>query len=107
GMKLAETPQAALLSLFIRRATIRLRGLQFRARSESAIGKEELTRIDACWSVSVGLSLVDPIRAKDFQTRYLLLALRAGDPSRVARAMALEVGYSATSGGRRRRRTGK
>jgi hypothetical protein len=48
--------------------------------------------------VTVGLGLVDTIRGLDFGTRGLLLALAAGEPSRVARALALEVGVSGTGG---------
>jgi hypothetical protein len=106
-MKLAATPTRALLSLLWRRALLRLRGLGFTERAESAVPAEDLARIDLCWSVSVGLSIVDTIRGADFQTRHLILALRAGEPYRVARALAMEVGYSATRGSRTRARTAR
>ena len=51
--------------------------------------------------------MVDIIRAADFQMRHLLLALRAGEPYRVSRALAVEAGYHAISGGRRQARTRK
>jgi hypothetical protein len=38
--------------------------------------------------------MVDPIRAADFNVRQLLSALEVGDPYRIARAMALEGGFS-------------
>ncbi len=105
GLGLATTPFRALVSLLFRRARIRLRGLGFQERAESDVPAEELRRIDMCWSASLGLSLVDSIRGADLQTRHLLLALRAGEPYRVARALAMEAGYSATAGGPRSRRT--
>src|SRR5262249_57624831 len=98
GMRLAATPRRALLSLVARRAYVRLRGLGFQERDARDVPAEELLRIDTCWSVSVGLAYVDTFRAADFQARHLLLALRAGEPYRVARALAMEGGYSSTGG---------
>ena len=47
--------------------------------------------------------LVDNIRAADFHTRYLLLALDAGEPYRIARGLATEAGFSAIAGKNRQR----
>jgi serine/threonine protein kinase/tetratricopeptide (TPR) repeat protein len=105
GLALAPTPRRALLSLLLRRARLRLRGLGFRERAAAEVPATELTRIDTCWAVAVGLGLVDNIRAADFQTQHLLLALRAGDPQRIARALAIEAGFMATRGRPARRRT--
>ena len=77
-----------------------LRGLRFRERPESQLSYDERILIDTCWSVAVGLSLVDTIRGADFQARHLLLALGAGEPFRVARALAMEVGHRAVPGRR-------
>ncbi|HEX9100567.1 MAG TPA: serine/threonine-protein kinase PknK, partial [Polyangia bacterium] len=97
-MKFPSTPTRALASLLLRRARIRLRGLGFVERDESQLSAETLTRIDTCWSAASGLSMVDTIRGADFQARHLLLALEAGEPYRVARALAMEGGLVATSG---------
>ena len=35
--------------------------------------------MDACWSVTLGLSLVDIVRAADFQAQTLRLALDTGE----------------------------
>jgi len=105
GMRLASAPWRALLSVLVRRAFINLRGLGFREVDASRIPAQKLIRIDTCWSVAQGLGMVDTIRAADFQTRHLLLALQAGDPYRVSRALAVEAGYHALSGGRRRTHT--
>jgi hypothetical protein len=105
GMRLAPTPRRALASLLARRLWLRLRGLRFRERDARQVSAEELTRVDICWSAAVGLSIVDTVRAADFQSRNLLLALRAGEPYRVARALAWEAAHLANYGWPARRRT--
>ena len=105
GMKLARTPLQALMAFLLHRAQIRLGGLQFRQRDHTQITTEELVRVDACWSVAIGLGVVDTIRAADFQARHLLLALDTGDPLRIARAFAVEVPYASLGGSRTRPRT--
>jgi serine/threonine protein kinase len=105
GMTLARTPRRALASLAVRRLRLRWRGVRYRERAAQDVPAGELIRIDACWSVAVGLSLVDNVRAADFQSRHLLLALEAGEPYRIARAFALESGHSAAAGAGARART--
>jgi hypothetical protein len=107
GMKLARTPWRAILSLSLRRARLWLRGLSFHERGTGRLPTEDLARIDICWSVSAGLSMVDTIRAADFHARGLLLALRAADPYRLARALAWEAAYVATAGESGKRRAAR
>ena len=106
GMKLPKTSRGALLSLLVRRfqVRLRLRGLRFRERDETQISAQDLLRIDTCWSVGVGLGIVDMVRGADFQARHLVLALRAGEPYRVARALAMEGAYVSMGGNRSRKR---
>jgi len=99
GLKLARSPTHALLRLVGRRARLRLRGLQFSEREESRVDVKVLRRIDICWAVAIGLARVDYIRAADFQSLNLLLSLRAGEPYRVARALAVEAAFVALPGG--------
>ena len=99
GFTLAKGPKRALLSLILHRLWLRLRGLGFTERDISSIPEGDLLRIDICWAVAAGLGVVDLIRGADFQSRHLLLALRAGEIYRVARAMAFEVGQTAAKGG--------
>ena len=105
GMDLPESSKRALASLLFRRTQIRLRGLAFKERHERDIAAEDLIRIDTCWAVSTGLGLVDNIIGSYFQTRGLLLALDAGEPHRIARAIAMEASYSSASGGAAQERT--
>jgi len=105
GLKLAETPRRALVSLLLLRARLAWSGLRFVERAADTIPRDELIRIDSCWSVAMGLSMVDNIRGAEFQKRHLRLALQAGEPYRVARALSAEAGYVSTAGLRHRRRT--
>ena len=107
GWSFAPTPRRALFALLARRAQLRLRGHGFKELDESRLAASQLARIDACWSIAQGLGVVDFIRAADYQSRHLLLALQAGEPYRLARAFAMEAGHSATSGGKARARTQK
>ncbi|WP_437631812.1 ATP-binding protein [Sorangium sp. So ce854] len=104
GLSLPETPRRALVSLLLHRAELRLRGLRFRERSEREVRPEDIARIDACWTVTVGLSGVDMVRAAEFSARALLLALRAGEPYRIGRALAFEASSACMMGSPNRAR---
>jgi eukaryotic-like serine/threonine-protein kinase len=104
GLTLPAGPKRALLSLILKRIQIWLRGLNFTERSVNEIPETDLMRIDICGAVAAGLGAVDLIRGADFQCRYLLLALRAGESYRVARAMAFEAAQTATRGAKTRKR---
>ncbi|HBB88159.1 MAG TPA: ATP-binding protein [Blastocatellia bacterium] len=99
GLSYPATPRRALISLLLRRLQIRLRGLKFKEREESQILESDLIRLDTCWAVAAGLGSADLIRGADFQSRHLLLALRAGEPFRVSRALAFEAIFAAARGG--------
>jgi tetratricopeptide (TPR) repeat protein len=99
GMRLPRSPAAALVALVFWRALLRLRGLGFKPRDASQLTAHTLTRVDACWSVAGNLSTTDYIRGAAFQARHMLLALGAGEPLRVVRALALEAVYRSAPGG--------
>ena len=90
GMSVPRSPRAALLPLLWRRARLRWRGLRFVSRTAGEIDPDTLLRLDTCWSATTGLLLVDMIGSVTFSARHLLIALDAGEPYRLARAMAIE-----------------
>ena len=106
-MRLPRTHRRAILSLLLRRASVRLRGLSFKERDETEIPVHDLLRIDTCWALGVGMAMFDMVRGADFQARHLVLALRAGEPYRVARALAMEAAYVSMGGSRSRDRTAR
>lgn len=103
----AKTPQRAFLSAFLRRTYLKVRGLSFQEREANELSDEDLAKVDTLWSVTIGLTFVDPVRAADFQVRHLLYALNLGEPYRVARAIALDVIHSASAGGHTKEETEK
>src|SRR5712691_816976 len=106
-MRLPRTHRRAILSLLLRRASVRLRGLSFKERDETEIPVLDLLRIDTCWALEVGMAMFDMVRGADFQARHLVLALRAGEPYRVARALAMEAAYVSFGGSRSQERTAR
>ncbi|MEP7120388.1 MAG: AAA family ATPase [Byssovorax sp.] len=98
GLGVAATRARALASLIFRRAQLGLRGISFRERAASEISARELTRVDVSYSAASSVSLIDVTRGVAWQSRHLLLALDAGEPSRVARALALEACVVACEG---------
>jgi serine/threonine protein kinase len=98
GEQISDTPARALLALGVRRLHLKVRGLKFQQRDERQLAPDDLTRLDTLWSAAAGLGMVDTIRGADFQTRHLLVALKAGEPYRIARALAMEAGFVSIGG---------
>lgn len=92
GLSAARSPRRAAVRLVGRRLRLRLRvrGLRFASRRAEDVNAETLLRLDTCWTAATGLALVDVVTASDFVARHLQLALDAGEPSRIARGLALE-----------------
>jgi eukaryotic-like serine/threonine-protein kinase len=91
-------PRLALAGFVWQRANIRLRGMEFSERPASQVDPRLLLRIDTTWTAATGLQQANVIVGQYFQAQHLLLALEAGEPHRVARALGVEAIYAATSG---------
>ena len=104
GLSLASSQRKAFLSLLFHRMKLAVRGLNFKERPEDQVPSRLINQIDAGWAASLGLSMNDNTRAADIQTRHLLLALRAGEPARIARALAMEVPHMAGHTGTKMKR---
>ena len=98
GLRLPSGARGSVTALLLARARVRLRGLGFTERAESEIPRARLLEIDTTWTAATGLLQSSVLLGQYFQTRHLLLALDAGEPRRIARALGLETLYVATSG---------
>jgi len=107
GIAPPSTPRRALAHFLWSRARLKLRGLRFRPRDPSEVAPADLLRIDTLRSVAVGISMFDPVLGRDFQTRSTIDSLRAGEPGRIALALAWEAVHSACDGVPARRQTAR
>jgi eukaryotic-like serine/threonine-protein kinase len=105
GLKMPQTPVLSLLTLLLQRAILKLCGLNYRERDAKLIPTEDLIRMDTCWSIALGLSVVDLINGFSFQTRFTIFALKSGESHRIAKGIACEAGYLSVSGGRKKKDT--
>jgi eukaryotic-like serine/threonine-protein kinase len=104
GLTYPESTGAAVASLLYHRARLRLRGLSFEQTSADRCRAAELTRVDVAFSATAGLVMADVVRAADFGARHLHLALNAGEPVRICRALAFEASNAAAVGAGSRER---
>jgi serine/threonine protein kinase len=98
GMSLPGSLWQAVLRLQWYRFRLWLRGLKYRERDAAQVAAEDLHRIDVTWAVTAGLSMIEPVTGAAFQPLNLLLALHAGEPRRLARALAWEAATRSVSG---------
>ncbi|WP_428264910.1 serine/threonine-protein kinase PknK [Haliangium sp.] len=107
GLSWAKSSKRALLSLLLRRAWLRVRGLGYRPRAPESIPVSERQRSDLLWSGALAVSAVDLVRGAELATRCLLTSLRQGDEARIAATMAVGAGHIASRGRRHARRAAR
>ncbi|MFO7561058.1 MAG: protein kinase [Enhygromyxa sp.] len=90
GLRLPASNAAAVSALLWEQARLRMRGFSFERRSASELPAELLDRIDTCFAVVNGLSTQETLLSALFHFRNLRLSLSAGEPRRVARALAYQ-----------------
>lgn len=105
GMEFPETSKQAILGVILGRLRLLLRGLRAKERPAEAVPPQLLASIDVCWGVVTGLARIDNIRSAYFQPIHLRLALQAGEPYRLSRALATEACFSSTKGEKTRTKT--
>ncbi len=95
---LASTPRRALPRLLMRRAWQRVRGVGFDRRRSVEIAPFELARVDACFSASSHLIVLENVIGAELQSRALTIALRVGEPERLGQAAVAEAVFLITQG---------
>ncbi len=98
GVKLPRSTWVAIASVVFNRLALHLGGYRWTERPLGELTDRVATRLDVYRSVGLGVALVDPLRAADFQGRLLRLSLRTGDPVHVARGLLSEANYRSTRG---------
>ncbi|MBP8806128.1 MAG: protein kinase [Kofleriaceae bacterium] len=98
GCELPSSRRATVWNLVSQRVLLAVRGTRFRRRTLVEVARPEARAVDLLWSVCSGLSFADPVLGKVVQLWHLRRALALGEPRRVAMALALEVGYLASTG---------
>ncbi len=88
------TSRAGLVMLPLRYLRRRTFGLRFEERSSQNIDAALLARLDAYWSFVIGFSMVDMSRAALVASKHLALALKAGEPCRIALSLVFETGLN-------------
>jgi len=104
GIGLPKSPFGAMVYYVFFRFLLLLRGLNYRARDKSELSSEALVRADACWSAAFGLMPSESLRAAAIQARSVMVALKLGDPYRIALVMSAWCWSVATSGGKAQER---
>ncbi|HEX8796806.1 MAG TPA: protein kinase [Polyangiaceae bacterium] len=104
GVRYPESTQAAVASLLWHEARLRVARLTRTLRRPQSLSPRLLDQFDAAFAAATGLTTSDLLRSADFANRALLLALEAGEPVRLGRALAVAAGNVAARGESARRR---
>ncbi|MBX3184205.1 MAG: AAA family ATPase [Polyangiaceae bacterium] len=89
--------------LLLERARLARRGLRFSVRAPAQVPRAALLRVDGATMAARGLMTAHPLQGARCAALGLRLALDAGDPGRLLRAIENELLYTSLGGARARR----
>lgn len=101
GLGWPRTMTASFVTVVALRIKVALSRYRFDLAAQSTMAPSAARLMDLCRDLAVALRLLAPFHAVIFASRFTLLALRSGDPDRVARALALEAGTQSVAGSQR------
>ena len=98
GMQMPESNLRTMASIVWRDLRLRRRGLDFRLRSEEEVAHGVLAKIDLLQYASAGIGTSDMVSGFDLLLGCVLLALDAGEPRRLIRALSFHAGFASMAG---------
>ena len=98
GQRIPLGAKASRAKLAAQWMSAKLRGLEFAERSIAESEPQVLLAADVLYSIASGLAFTDPALGRVVQSELIRSALDAGEPIRVALALAQEVVYSSAGG---------
>jgi hypothetical protein len=102
GERLPESTVSALGTFLVERARLSLERRRKRESPATSLDPVAQLRLDALWTAATGLSMYQPLLANALIARFVRHALRANEPRRVVRALAIETVFLSGLGGRYR-----
>jgi eukaryotic-like serine/threonine-protein kinase len=92
-----HAPRRLLPAIVLQELQLFFRGMKFRERSEDQVPRADLDRIDAAWDATRSFGMIDVPMAVYLTGSHVLLALKAGEPNRIAQSLTLRtVGVACT-----------
>ncbi|MET0385932.1 MAG: protein kinase [Polyangiales bacterium] len=101
GIEAPSTDAGLYAALAWERVRMAVRGLEYEPRSLADSSPEQVSRAELCGLVSMETAAYDPLRAALFQARCLRMALDAGEPAGLARALCAAATMACVSGSER------
>lgn len=90
GIEIPSSLPRTIGSLLSNRLLLTLRGHRATSRTADRVDPAELRQLDGLWTAFRGLLYTDGIISAHFHARYLRLALRVGEPVRLALGLGAE-----------------
>ncbi len=99
GFQVPRSRGAAIAAMLRERFLLWMRGLEPSAAPTQPPAPEQIQRVETLFTLSTGMSFVNPVYGRALQTRFLREVLKLGILRQVGLAFSVELGYLGTLGG--------
>jgi len=93
GVSVPNSPAACTKAAALLRSRLLIRGFRFTPRDAEEVDPAVLARLDVLWRVATSLAMVNHTLSDVLAVRHLLEALKVGERTRVAHALANEAAF--------------